>query len=196
MAYTGRERSDFRILSFGCRLTAVPSLPESIGSLGEYTRSPKRVTPLAQAGEGIGCDKWKCRISSHALSRGMTLKSWRPGQIRPESALILLRHKSEIRVKSTNAERRFVTVSQGTLPPCGGMGAGVVQYGTTVPHRTTPAPIPPQGGGEEFAEPANQICDAVALTPSPRFAALNPGDKAADWFTCCGEIQHQKGAGR
>src|SRR5439155_7397754 len=37
-----------------------------------------------------------------------------------------------------------------SLPPCGGgSGWGVVQWGTTVPHRTTPAPNPsPQGGGE------------------------------------------------
>jgi len=148
MAYTGRERSDFRILSFGCRLTAVPSLPESIGSLGEYTRSPKRVTPLAQAGEGIGCDKWKCRISSHALSRGMTLKSWRPGQIRPESALILLRHKSEIRVKSTNAERRFVTVSQGTPSPlAGGWGRGSCSMAPQCHIARPPPPSPHKGEG-------------------------------------------------
>ena len=38
------------------------------------------------------------------------------------------------------------------------MGWGVVQYGTAVPHRTTPTPIPsPQGGGEEFAIRANRI---------------------------------------
>jgi L-cysteine S-thiosulfotransferase len=41
-----------------------------------------------------------------------------------------------------------------SLPPCGGgMGWGVVQDGTAVPHRTTPSP---QGGGEEFAIPANR----------------------------------------
>jgi protein ImuA len=49
--------------------------------------------------------------------------------------------------------------ARDSLPPCGGgMGWGVVQYGTAVPHRTTPTPIPsPQGGGEEFATLANRI---------------------------------------
>jgi hypothetical protein len=46
------------------------------------------------------------------------------------------------------------------------MGWGVVQYGTGVPHLSTPTPIPsPQGGGEEFAAPANRI-----------FALTRPGD--------------------
>jgi hypothetical protein len=41
------------------------------------------------------------------------------------------------------------------------MGWGVVQYGIAVPHRTTPTHIPsPQGGGEEFAMPANRILSA------------------------------------
>jgi hypothetical protein len=64
-------------------------------------------------------------------------------------------------------------VTRDSLPPCGGgMGWGVVQYGTAVPHRTTPTPIPsPQGGGEEFAIPANRICDAVGLC---RFSGLLP----------------------
>src|SRR5713101_3997231 len=42
-----------------------------------------------------------------------------------------------------------------SLPPCGGgMGWGVVPWGTDVPHFSTPTPDPsPQGGAEEFAAP-------------------------------------------
>jgi branched-chain amino acid transport system permease protein len=44
-------------------------------------------------------------------------------------------------------------------PPCGdGMGWGVVQYGTAVPHLPTSTPLPsPQGGGEEIAAAANRV---------------------------------------
>ena len=40
-----------------------------------------------------------------------------------------------------------------SLPPCGGgLGWGVVPWGTAVPPLPTPPPDPsPQGGGEEFA---------------------------------------------
>jgi hypothetical protein len=51
-------------------------------------------------------------------------------------------------------------------PPCGGgMGWGVVQYGTAVRHRATPIPSP-QGGGEEFAAPANHILSLLAKGPA------------------------------
>jgi hypothetical protein len=44
----------------------------------------------------------------------------------------------------------------GSLPPCGGgLGGGVVPWGTELPHLTTPTPDPsPQGGGEKFAAPS------------------------------------------
>jgi len=55
--------------------------------------------------------------------------------------------------------------TRDSLPPCGGgMGWGVVQYDTAVPHLTTPTPIPsPQGGVEEFAVAANRT-----ITPNGR----------------------------
>ena len=56
------------------------------------------------------------------------------------------------------------------------MGWGVVQDGTAVPHRPTPAPIPsPQGGGEEFAALANRT-----LKPAvPDAAWMDPRVKSA-----------------
>jgi hypothetical protein len=57
-----------------------------------------------------------------------------------------------------SAKLRLGGATPDSLPPCGGgMGWGVMQYRTAVPHCTTPTPIPsPQGGGEEFAAPANR----------------------------------------
>jgi hypothetical protein len=57
------------------------------------------------------------------------------------------------------AKLRFTSAANSSLPPCGGgMGWGVVQCGTALPHLPTPTPIPaPQGGGEEIAAPANHI---------------------------------------
>jgi len=54
------------------------------------------------------------------------------------------------------AKIRFAGSANSSLPPCGGgMGWGVVQYGTAVPHRTTPTPIPaPQGGAESLVGPS------------------------------------------
>jgi hypothetical protein len=59
------------------------------------------------------------------------------------------------------------------------MGWGVVQYGTAVPHLTTPTPIPsPQGGGEEFAAAANRKLAAfgfgAAVTPDSLSRAVSP----------------------
>jgi hypothetical protein len=51
------------------------------------------------------------------------------------------------------------------------MGWGVVQYGTAVPHLTTPTPIPsPQGGGEEFASLVNRILAPIAPVPATLLA--------------------------
>src|SRR5262245_27151528 len=50
----------------------------------------------------------------------------------------------------------------------GGMGWGVVQYGTAVLHLLTPIPSPqgPQGGGDEFAALANRIFGACRDNPT------------------------------
>jgi branched-chain amino acid transport system permease protein len=48
------------------------------------------------------------------------------------------------------AKIQFAGVANSSPPPCGkGMGVGVVQFGTAVPHRTPPHPIPPPQGGRE-----------------------------------------------
>jgi hypothetical protein len=54
------------------------------------------------------------------------------------------------------AKLRFASAANSSLPPCGGgMGWGVVQYGTAEPHLTTPTPAP-QGGADECAAAANR----------------------------------------
>ena len=64
-----------------------------------------------------------------------------------------------------------VALMFGTIPwtpsPLVGEGwGGVVQFGTAVPRRTTPNPIPsPQEGGEEIAALANRVLTAVELDP-------------------------------
>jgi hypothetical protein len=64
-------------------------------------------------------------------------------------------------------------VATDSLRLCGGgMGWGVAQYGTAVPPRTTPTPIPSQQGGrEEFAAVALPEllaqCLWLALLPDP-----------------------------
>jgi hypothetical protein len=55
-----------------------------------------------------------------------------------------------------------------SLPPCGGgLGWGVVPWGSEVPHLATPTPNPsPQGGGEGFAaksRPVLRLASVVAM---------------------------------
>jgi hypothetical protein len=70
------------------------------------------------------------------------------------------------------AETRFAGAVHSYLPPCGG-GMGVVQYGTAVPHLTTPTAIPaPQGGWEEFVVAANRISAPMRLDPATTLSAL------------------------
>jgi two-component system sensor histidine kinase UhpB len=78
-----------------------------------------------------------------------------------ESLTNAIRHANAKTIEVT-VKVRFAGAANSSLPPCGGgMGRGVVQYVSAVPHLTTSTPIPsPQGGGEEIATPANRI-----LTP-------------------------------
>jgi acyl-CoA thioesterase-1 len=74
----------------------------------------------------------------------------------------------------------FGGTAADSLPPCGGgLGWGVVPWGTEVPHRTTPTPNPsPQGGGEEIAAPSRLSfaprsygrCGAGVQMPARRIA--------------------------
>src|SRR5258707_10880024 len=60
------------------------------------------------------------------------------------------------------ASLRARGIHAGLPPPLWGRDGvgGVVHYGTAVPHLPTPTPSP-QGGGEEFAAPANLNLTAI-----------------------------------
>jgi acyl-CoA thioesterase I len=70
-----------------------------------------------------------------------------------------------------------------SLPPCGGgLGWGVVQRGTMVPHLSTPTPNPsPQGGGEKRAAPSRPKLAPTGKDPAaPRsYGGRSPGVQMA-----------------
>jgi NitT/TauT family transport system substrate-binding protein len=81
------------------------------------------------------------------------------------------------RVAVIGARLRFDVAADPSPPPCGeGSGVGVGRCGTSVPHGTTPHPIPPPQGGRESAWLAfvNRAPMRVGVTASSRinFIAL------------------------
>ena len=85
-------------------------------------------------------------------------------------------HVAAAKTRSMSAAMRFASAADSSPPPCGeGMGWGVVQCGTAVPHRTTPHPIPPpQGGRESLGAAPSPISAPItkpATTPPKRAGA-------------------------
>jgi len=98
-------------------------------------------------------------------------------------------------VGSKSARRALGTAPFFSPPPCGeGLGVGVVECGTAVPHLQTPRPDPPPQGGREQKRRA--ICDCRAVIHEDRSPAkMACRSRGLDRNCGCWSCRYRSGCG-